>query len=209
MLNRLTHNLLLSVFSSCFSRIEGLHLQQPCGTFPKSMEFWRIITKAPTFPAAAFKTLGQVIRPGVLLIFTLILVCKIFITNKQSFLQKIGEVILQFPMIFFSRLLMILIISGQFWRVNKLKEQELFFFHELSPGSCFFLPRGAFIYNTLTAFIQEEYHRRGFTEVISPNIYSSRLWEVSGHWQHYRENMFSFEVEKEVFALKPMNCPGH
>ncbi|XP_048473198.1 threonine--tRNA ligase 2, cytoplasmic-like isoform X3 [Rhincodon typus] len=107
------------------------------------------------------------------------------------------------------RLLMILIISGQFWRVNKLKEQELFFFHELSPGSCFFLPRGAFIYNTLTAFIQEEYHRRGFTEVISPNIYSSRLWEVSGHWQHYRENMFSFEVEKEVFALKPMNCPGH
>ncbi|XP_067871791.1 threonine--tRNA ligase 1, cytoplasmic-like isoform X1 [Heterodontus francisci] len=89
------------------------------------------------------------------------------------------------------------------------REQELFFFHELSPGSCFFLPRGASIYNTLTAFIREEYHRRGFTEVVSPNIYNSHLWEVSGHWQHYNENMFSFEVEKEVFALKPMNCPAH
>ncbi|XP_078388580.1 threonine--tRNA ligase 1, cytoplasmic-like [Cetorhinus maximus] len=89
------------------------------------------------------------------------------------------------------------------------REQELFFFHELSPGSCFFLPRGTSIYNTLTSFIREEYHRRGFTEVVSPNIYNSRLWEVSGHWQHYSESMFSFEVEKEVFALKPMNCPGH
>ncbi|GCC38386.1 hypothetical protein chiPu_0016900 [Chiloscyllium punctatum] len=109
----------------------------------------------------------------------------------------------------FLRLQTILIISGQFWKVNKLKEQELFFFHELSPGSCFFLPRGAFIYNTLKAFIQEEYHRHGFTEVISPNIYSSCLWEMSGHWQHYHEKMFSFQVEKEIFALKPMNCPGH
>ncbi|XP_060709525.1 threonine--tRNA ligase 1, cytoplasmic-like [Hemiscyllium ocellatum] len=94
-------------------------------------------------------------------------------------------------------------------RWTEAQEQELFFFHELSPGSCFFLPRGAFIYNTLKAFIQEEYHRRGFTEVISPNIYSSCLWEMSGHWQHYHENMFSFQVEKEIFALKPMNCPGH
>ncbi|XP_077174454.1 threonine--tRNA ligase 1, cytoplasmic-like [Paroedura picta] len=89
------------------------------------------------------------------------------------------------------------------------KEQELFFFHDLSPGSCFFLPRGAFIYNTLIHFIKEEYHRRDFTEVLSPNIYNSKLWEASGHWQHYSENMFSFESEKEVFALKPMNCPGH
>nr|XP_056722009.1 threonine--tRNA ligase 1, cytoplasmic-like [Euleptes europaea] len=89
------------------------------------------------------------------------------------------------------------------------REQELFFFHDLSPGSCFFLPRGAFIYNTLINFIKEEYHRRDFTEVLSPNIYNSKLWEVSGHWQHYSENMFSFESEKETFALKPMNCPGH
>ncbi|XP_072201714.1 threonine--tRNA ligase 2, cytoplasmic [Excalfactoria chinensis] len=89
------------------------------------------------------------------------------------------------------------------------KEQELFFFHDLSPGSCFFLPRGAFLYNTLTDFIREEYHRRNFTEVASPNIFNSKLWETSGHWQHYSENMFSFEIEKETFALKPMNCPGH
>uniref|UniRef100_A0A8C2BY07 threonine--tRNA ligase n=1 Tax=Cyprinus carpio TaxID=7962 RepID=A0A8C2BY07_CYPCA len=89
------------------------------------------------------------------------------------------------------------------------KDQELFFFHDLSPGSCFFLPRGAYIYNTLTEFIREEYSRRGFQEVASPNIYNSKLWETSGHWQHYSENMFSFPVEQDVFALKPMNCPGH
>uniref|UniRef100_A0A8C6PVE3 threonine--tRNA ligase n=1 Tax=Nothobranchius furzeri TaxID=105023 RepID=A0A8C6PVE3_NOTFU len=89
------------------------------------------------------------------------------------------------------------------------KDQELFFFHDLSPGSCFFLPRGAFIYNTLTEFIRDEYWRRGFEEVASPNIYNSKLWETSGHWQHYSENMFSFPVEDDVFALKPMNCPGH
>uniref|UniRef100_A0A4W4E5F6 threonine--tRNA ligase n=1 Tax=Electrophorus electricus TaxID=8005 RepID=A0A4W4E5F6_ELEEL len=89
------------------------------------------------------------------------------------------------------------------------KDQELFFFHDLSPGSCFFLPRGAYIYNTLTEFIREEYWRRGFQEVASPNIYNSKLWETSGHWQHYSENMFSFPVEQDVFALKPMNCPGH
>ncbi|XP_053727355.1 threonine--tRNA ligase 1, cytoplasmic [Synchiropus splendidus] len=89
------------------------------------------------------------------------------------------------------------------------REQDLFFFHDLSPGSCFFLPKGAFIYNTLIEFIRSEYRKRGFQEVVSPNIYNSKLWQTSGHWQHYSENMFSFEVEKETFALKPMNCPGH
>lgn len=87
--------------------------------------------------------------------------------------------------------------------------QELFFFHELSPGSCFFQPRGAHIYNTLVNFIRTEYRKRGFQEVVSPNIYNAKLWQTSGHWQHYAENMFSFEVEKEKYALKPMNCPGH
>ncbi|XP_055682070.1 threonine--tRNA ligase 1, cytoplasmic isoform X2 [Lutzomyia longipalpis] len=89
------------------------------------------------------------------------------------------------------------------------REQELFFFHELSPGSCFFQPRGAHIYNTLVNFIRCEYRKRGFQEVISPNMYNAKLWQISGHWQHYAENMFSFDVEKEKFALKPMNCPGH
>lgn len=89
------------------------------------------------------------------------------------------------------------------------KQQELFFFHELSPGSCFFLPSGAFLYNTLVEFIRSEYRKRGFTEVISPNIYNIKLWQQSGHWENYQENIFNFDVEKETFALKPMNCPGH
>lgn len=89
------------------------------------------------------------------------------------------------------------------------KQQELFFFHEWSPGSCFFLPTGAYIYNTLIEFIRSEYRKRGFSEVITPNIYNYRLWEQSGHWENYRENIFQFDVEKERFALKPMNCPGH
>eukprot|EP01114_Cavostelium_apophysatum_P019971 TRINITY_DN657_c0_g1_i1.p1 TRINITY_DN657_c0_g1~~TRINITY_DN657_c0_g1_i1.p1 ORF type:complete len:712 (-),score=218.88 TRINITY_DN657_c0_g1_i1:52-2187(-) len=89
------------------------------------------------------------------------------------------------------------------------KNQELFFFHPLSPGSCFFLPHGARIYNKLIEFMRNEYRQRGFTEVISPNMYNSKLWVTSGHWQNYQDNMFVFEVDKEPFALKPMNCPGH
>jgi len=89
------------------------------------------------------------------------------------------------------------------------KEQELFFFHELSPGSCFFLPNGAHIFNTLVDYLKSEYKKRGFQEVVTPNIYSTKLWETSGHWQHYADNMFSFDCENVKFALKPMNCPGH
>lgn len=89
------------------------------------------------------------------------------------------------------------------------KDQELFFFHKYSPGSAFFLPHGARIYNTLQELIRNEYRKRGFTEVVTPNIYNVELWKTSGHWQNYQENMFSFDVEKEKFALKPMNCPGH
>ncbi|KAK4022537.1 hypothetical protein OUZ56_007999 [Daphnia magna] len=89
------------------------------------------------------------------------------------------------------------------------REYELFFFHELSPGACFFTPHGAHIYNTLVDFLRNEYRQRGFQEVITPNVYNSKLWLTSGHWQHYSENMFSFEVEKETYAMKPMNCPGH
>uniref|UniRef100_A0A8C2GRB6 threonine--tRNA ligase n=1 Tax=Cyprinus carpio TaxID=7962 RepID=A0A8C2GRB6_CYPCA len=99
--------------------------------------------------------------------------------------------------------------TGKIKALKIHKEQDLFFFHDLSPGSCFFLPKGAYIYNTLIEFIRSEYRKRGFQEVVTPNIYNSKLWQTSGHWQHYSENMFSFEVEKEIFALKPMNCPGH
>lgn len=81
--------------------------------------------------------------------------------------------------------------------------------HELSPGSWFFLPNGTRIYNTLIELQKSEYRKRGFEEVISPNMYNTKLWETSGHWENYQENMFSFDIEKERFALKPMNCPGH
>ncbi|KAJ1035870.1 hypothetical protein NDA13_000529 [Ustilago tritici] len=89
------------------------------------------------------------------------------------------------------------------------KEQELFMFHELSPGSCFWLPHGARIYNTLQNYIKDEYRGRGFDEVITPNMYNSKLWQTSGHWQNYKDDMFALNVDKEQFALKPMNCPGH
>ncbi|GBG71621.1 hypothetical protein CBR_g9037 [Chara braunii] len=87
--------------------------------------------------------------------------------------------------------------------------QKLFFFHPLSPGSCFFLPHGARIYNKLVEFIRSEYRKRGYEEVVTPNVYNMKLWETSGHAANYKENMFCFEVEKQEFGLKPMNCPGH
>lgn len=89
------------------------------------------------------------------------------------------------------------------------KQQDLFFFHVLSPGSCFWLPHGTRIYNKLVDMIKTEYRQLGYQEVITPNIYLSALWETSGHWQHYKDDMFVFDCEKQTFALKPMNCPGH
>ncbi|KHJ31767.1 putative threonyl-trna synthetase [Erysiphe necator] len=89
------------------------------------------------------------------------------------------------------------------------RDQELFFFHELSPGSAMWLPHGTRIYNTITSFLKEQYWKRGYHEVISPNIYNSELWKTSGHWNYYKDDMFTFGDEKETLALKPMNCPGH
>eukprot|EP01096_Ripella_sp_DP13-Kostka_P008711 TRINITY_DN3270_c0_g1_i2.p1 TRINITY_DN3270_c0_g1~~TRINITY_DN3270_c0_g1_i2.p1 ORF type:complete len:836 (-),score=434.04 TRINITY_DN3270_c0_g1_i2:63-2453(-) len=89
------------------------------------------------------------------------------------------------------------------------KQQELFFVDPLSPGSVFWLPHGARVYNRLIEFLRKAYRERGFEEVITPNMFNAKLWETSGHWQNYAENMFSFEVEGQQFALKPMNCPGH
>lgn len=63
------------------------------------------------------------------------------------------------------------------------KDQELFLFHDLSPGSCFFLPHGTIIYNTLQSFIRKEYWKRGYQEVHSPNMFNSSLWKKSGHWE--------------------------
>lgn len=89
------------------------------------------------------------------------------------------------------------------------QQQELFFFHELSPGSCFFLPHGTRVYNKLMEHIRNQYRVRGFNEVITPNMYNIDLWKISGHADHYLENMFTFVVEGQDFAVKPMNCPGH
>lgn len=79
-------------------------------------------------------------------------------------------------------------------------EQKLFFFHELSPGSCFFLPAGAHIYGKLVDLMRSEYWKRGFQEVITPNIYDSKLWEISGHWQHYAVSLFLVTCS-QVFGL--------
>ncbi|PQE13285.1 hypothetical protein CJF31_00008304 [Rutstroemia sp. NJR-2017a BVV2] len=89
------------------------------------------------------------------------------------------------------------------------KDQELFFFHELSPGSAMWLPHGTIVYNTIMEFLRDQYWKRGYKEVITPNMYNSELWKASGHWAYYKDDMFTFPVEKDVFALKPMNCPGH
>jgi len=88
-------------------------------------------------------------------------------------------------------------------------EQKLFMFHKLSPGSAFFLPHGTIIYNSLCEFIRKQYRRRGYSEVVTPNVFNLKLWEQSGHAQHYKEDMFIFDVEGEEWGMKPMNCPAH
>ncbi len=86
---------------------------------------------------------------------------------------------------------------------------ELFMTHEWSPGSVFLFPKGQIIFNELVNFLHSEYWKRGYQEVQSPQMYNKALWEASGHWAHYKENMFVMEVDDEEFSLKPMNCPGH
>ncbi len=89
------------------------------------------------------------------------------------------------------------------------QELELFMFHEYSPGAAFFLPKGTAIFNELVNFIRTEYRKRGFQEIITPQLFNKKLWETSGHWQHYRENMFTLKIDEQDFALKAMNCPSH
>ena len=77
------------------------------------------------------------------------------------------------------------------------RDQELFFFNDLSPGSAFWLPHGTRIFNALLDLMKSEYRKRGFTEVMSPNMYNSKLWKTSTHWDHYKDDMFVFNVDKE------------
>lgn len=90
------------------------------------------------------------------------------------------------------------------------EQLDLFFFEpHFSPGSAFWLPAGARIYNKLQNLIRTEYKHRGFTEVGSPNLFSCDIFKVSGHYQNYQDSMFLLDVEGKQWGLKPMNCPGH
>ncbi len=82
-------------------------------------------------------------------------------------------------------------------------------FHDLSPGSAFWLPHGTRIYNGLVNFIKEQLWKRGYHEIITPNMFNLDLWHQSGHAMHYKDAMFNFEVEGQEWAMKPMNCPAH
>jgi threonyl-tRNA synthetase len=85
----------------------------------------------------------------------------------------------------------------------------LFGFSETAPGSAFWFPAGTEVFNSLVALSREMGRPRGYTEVKTPQLYDRSLWETSGHWQKYREHMFTTESEDRQLALKPMNCPGH
>jgi threonyl-tRNA synthetase len=89
------------------------------------------------------------------------------------------------------------------------RELDLVHFDEHSPGSPIWHPRGMVIWNALEGLRQRENVRRGYVEVKTPLLYDVELWETSGHWEKYRENMFLIEQEDKTFGLKPMNCPGH
>jgi threonyl-tRNA synthetase len=89
------------------------------------------------------------------------------------------------------------------------KEQELFHFESVAPASPFFMPKGTTVYNELVAFMRRIYVKYGYDEVITPMLLDSELWHTSGHYEHYKENMYFSQVDKREFALKPMNCPCH
>ena len=89
------------------------------------------------------------------------------------------------------------------------KDTGLFTFHPWAPGAAFWQGKGTVLYNLLANYMRELLAPAGYTEVKTPLIYNKALWERSGHWSHYRNNMFLIESEGEQMSLKPMNCPGH
>jgi len=107
-------------------------------------------------------------------------------------------------------------LDAYLWRRAEAKKRDhrrlgvaldLFSFHDVSPGSAFWHPKGQRIWRTLEGAMRELQERRGYQEVSTPILVSERLWRQSGHWDHYAENMFIVESEKQLFSLKPMNCP--
>lgn len=89
------------------------------------------------------------------------------------------------------------------------KQLGLFMFSEEAPGMPFYLPKGQIVRNELERFSRELQTNAGYDEVRTPFMMNQRLWEQSGHWDHYRDNMYFSEVDDTRFAMKPMNCPGH
>ncbi len=87
-------------------------------------------------------------------------------------------------------------------------ELELFDFEDVSPGAAFWLPNGMVIYRALEDVIRAELTRDGYQEIRTPQIVHQKLWQETGHWDHYKENMFLLDIEKQTYSLKPMNCPG-
>ncbi len=88
------------------------------------------------------------------------------------------------------------------------KELDLFSMHDEGPGFPFFHPKGTVIVNILKDFWRKEHVKAGYTEVITPMILNRKLWEQSGHWDHYKENMYFTKIDDQDYAIKPMNCPG-
>jgi len=89
------------------------------------------------------------------------------------------------------------------------RELDLFSFHGEAPGSVFLHPRGVIVWDEISNYWKEKHRQAGYQEIRTPLVLNEELWHRSGHWEHYRENMYFTEVEKQMYALKPMNCPGH
>jgi threonyl-tRNA synthetase len=89
------------------------------------------------------------------------------------------------------------------------RQLDLFEFSELAPGMPFWHPKGMVVWNALEDLRRRENARRGYREIRTPQLYDSDLWRTSGHWDKFREDMFTLEIEDRDFGLKPMNCPGH
>src|SRR6185436_18464939 len=96
------------------------------------------------------------------------------------------------------------------------RDQKLFLFHQWAPGATFWLGNGTTLFNTLANYMRDVLFPAGYVEVKTPLVFNKALWETSGHWQHYRKNMFLIEAGKgeggsdeEQMAMKAMNCPGH
>jgi threonyl-tRNA synthetase len=107
-------------------------------------------------------------------------------------------------------------LDKHLWRLEEAKkrdhrklgrELDLFELHDVSPGAPFWLPNGWTVVRELERFVRENLDARGYQEISTPILVNKRLYEQSGHWDYYRENLFMVEVEEQLFSLKPMNCP--